>query len=221
VDINESAARKVADQICGAGLTAKAFTVDISQDQALPVLVGDVVKTFGRLDILHNNASASSGDAFGRDKALLDLDPTVWDTTFAVNVRAPMLLSKYAIPHMVRQGGGVIVNTSTGASEFPSSDAMTAYGPSKAALNTLTLYIAAQYGAQNIRCNAVLPGVVLTKALQQFFPPQQIEAMASRSMVRRVCLPEDIAATVHFLASDDARQITGQLLRVNGGGGFN
>jgi NAD(P)-dependent dehydrogenase (short-subunit alcohol dehydrogenase family) len=128
-----------------------------------------------------------------------------------------MLLSKYAIPHMLQQGGGVIINTSSGASVLPAVDARTAYGPSKAALESLSRYIAMQHGPQNIRCNAILPGVVLTQGMQKLFTPQDLDAMASRTMLQRVCYPEDIAAMAHFLASDDARQITGQLIRVDGG----
>jgi NAD(P)-dependent dehydrogenase (short-subunit alcohol dehydrogenase family) len=215
-DIRRDAADAVAHRLVSEGLTAKAFGVDLAQESQIVQLAEDVMKAFGRVDILHNNAAAGGG-VFEADKTLLDLTAEVWDKSFAVNVRAPMLLSKAVAPHMLRQGGGVIINTSSGASEMPAADARTAYGASKAALNMLTRYIAAQYGPGNIRCNAVLPGVVMTKGMQKLFGQAELEAMNSRSMLRRGCTPEDVAAMVHYLASDDAGQITGELFRVNAG----
>jgi NAD(P)-dependent dehydrogenase (short-subunit alcohol dehydrogenase family) len=215
-DIRQDAAGAVADRLVSEGLTATAFAVDLAQESQIVQLAEDVVKAFGRVDILHNNA-ATGGGVFESDKTLLDLTAEVWDKSFAVNVRAPMLLSKAVVPHMLRQGGGVIINTSTGASETAAADARTAYGASKAALNMLTRYIAAQYGPGNIRCNAVLPGVVMTQGMEKLFGQAELDAMNSRSMLRRGCTPEDIAAMVHYLVSDDARQITGELFRVNAG----
>jgi NAD(P)-dependent dehydrogenase (short-subunit alcohol dehydrogenase family) len=215
-DIRQDAAGAVADRLASEGLNALAFAVDLAQENQIVQLAEDVLKAFARIDILHNNA-ATGGAIFDADKTLLDLTAEVWDKTFAVNVRAPMLLSKAVAPYMLRQGGGVIINTSTGASETPAADARTAYGASKAALNMLTRYIAAQYGPQNIRCNAVLPGVVMTKGMQKIFGQAELDAMNSRSMLKRGCTPEDIAAMVHYLVSDDALQITGELFRVNAG----
>jgi NAD(P)-dependent dehydrogenase (short-subunit alcohol dehydrogenase family) len=218
-DINPDAAVKVVDEIKAEGLGAAAFTVDLAEEDQIRALVSDVVRTFGRLDILHNNAAAGPNvlRAFGGDLKLLELSGHAWDQAFAVNARAPMLLSQLAIPHFLDQGGGVIVNTSTGGSESPVADGLTAYGSSKGAMNTLTRYIAAQYGSQNIRCNAVLPGAVLTKGMQNIFSQAQLDEMVSRTMLRRITLPEDVAALVHFLVSDDARQITGQFFRIDAG----
>src|SRR5690606_23844962 len=97
------------------------------------------------------------------------------------------------------------------------TDARTAYGPSKGALEVLTRYVAAQHGPDNIRCNAILPGVVMTEGMQALFSEAELNEMTGRFMLRRACVPDDIAAMVHFLVSDDARQVTGQLIRVNGG----
>ncbi|MFC3174075.1 SDR family NAD(P)-dependent oxidoreductase [Novosphingobium bradum] len=216
VDIRADAAAAVADELTAQGHSAAAFTADIAEEDQACALVAEVVDRFGRLDILHNNAAAGPNLNPG-DLTLLDMTAQVWDRAFAVNARAPMLLSREAVPHMIAQGGGVIVNTSSGASQMPAADARTAYGSSKSALETLTRYIAAQYGPDNVRCNAILPGVVLTPNMKRIFGQAQLDAMVSRTMLRRICLPEDIAAAVHFLVSDDARQITGELLRVNGG----
>ena len=217
-DIDEDAAAGVATKLKAEGFAAEPFAVDLSNEEEISALVARILKSFGRVDILHNNAVANSDEILKADLTLLELKTEIWDKIFAVNVRAAMLLSRYSIPHMLRQGtGGAIVNTSSGASELVSVDARTAYGPSKAALEALTRYIAAQYGARNIRCNAILPGAVLTPGMQKLFGAEQLRRMQRRTMTQRLCLPEDIAATVHFLVSEDARQITGQLIRVDGG----
>ncbi len=215
-DLRGDAAERRAATIREEGGQAAAFAVDLSSEQEIITLAYAVLARFGRIDILHNNAAAA-GEVIEKDGTLLDQTAQLWDATFAVNVRAPMLLCRQVVPHMIAAGGGVIINTSSGASELPSSDARTAYGPSKAALETLTRYIAMQYGAQGIRCNAVLPGVVMTPGMLNMFTSEQLDTMINRTMLRKFNYPEDIAAMVHFLASDDARQVTGQLIRVDGG----
>lgn len=217
VDIRGEAAEELSSAIRAASGDAHAFAADLRDEGEIIRLADDVAGHFGRIDVLHNNASAGAG-VVDRDGALLDLSARTWDATFAVNVRAPMLLSRQVIPFMLdNEAGGVIVNTSSGASELPAIDARTSYGPSKSALETLTRYIAMQYGARGIRCNAILPGVVMTPGMQKMFAPEVLDAMRNRTMLRRFVQPEDVAAMVHFLVSDDARLITGELLRVDGG----
>jgi NAD(P)-dependent dehydrogenase (short-subunit alcohol dehydrogenase family) len=215
IDIRGEAADKVAADILADGGEAASFVADLNSEDAIVALVEAVLARFGRIDILHNNAAAI--DAFEKDGTLLGLTSDVWDKTFSVNVRAPMLLCREVVPQMIENGGGVIINTSSGASELPSIEARTAYGPSKAALETLTRYIAMQYGQQGIRANAILPGAVLTPGMKEMYTPDQLDAIISRTMLRRFNMPEDIAAMVHFLVSDDARQVTGELIRVDGG----
>jgi NAD(P)-dependent dehydrogenase (short-subunit alcohol dehydrogenase family) len=217
-DIRMDAAVGLADRLVREGLTAKAFKIDLSQETEIISLVAGVVDAFGRIDILHNNAAINLQEAENGDRTLLDISAKNWDLTFSVNVRGPMLLSKHVIAQMLKQGGGgVIVNMSSGASQVPDPEARIAYGSSKAAIETLTRYTAAQYGPQKIRCNAILPGVVMTPGMREMFTAEQLGAMTGRTMLKRACEPEDIAAMVCFLVSDDARQITGELVRVNGG----
>jgi NAD(P)-dependent dehydrogenase (short-subunit alcohol dehydrogenase family) len=217
-DIRMDAAAGLADRLVREGLTAKAFKIDLSQETEIISLVAGVVDAFGRIDILHNNAAINLQEAENGDRTLLDISAKNWDLTFSVNVRGPMLLSKHVIAQMLKQGGGgVIVNMSSGASQVPDPEARIAYGSSKAAIETLTRYTAAQYGPQEIRCNAILPGVVMTPGMREMFTAAQLGAMTGRTMLKRACEPEDIAAMVCFLVSDDARQITGELVRVNGG----
>ncbi len=215
VDVRGDAAAKVASAIRNEGDDAEPFTADLISETEIVALVEAVMKRFGRIDLLHNNAVANG--VIDKDGDLLSLTVDVWDKMFAVNARAPMLLSRQVVPHMIANGGGVIINTSSGASELPAIDARTAYGPSKGALEVLTRYIALQYGAKGIRCNAILPGVVLTPGMEKMFSQDQLDEMIGRTMMRRFNQPEDIAAMVQFLASDDARQVTGELIRVDGG----
>lgn len=215
VDVRGNAAAKVASEIGEQGGEAEPFTADLNSEDEIIALVEAVMARFGRIDVLHNNAVANG--VIDKDGDLLSLTAEVWDNTFAVNARAPMLLCREIVPHMIANGGGVILNTSSGASELPSIDARTAYGPSKGALEVLTRYIALQYGAKSIRCNAILPGVVLTENMKIMFSQEELDAMVGRTMLRKFNLPEDIAAMVLFLASNDARQVTGELIRVDGG----
>jgi NAD(P)-dependent dehydrogenase (short-subunit alcohol dehydrogenase family) len=216
VDINQAAARQVAAHLKSKALKAEAFFTDVSDEAAVRRLIADVIRVFGRVDIVHNNAVNNAPDVFGMDQThgLLDMSVEVWDAAFAVNVRGPMLLSKHAIARMIeQQSGGVIVNMSSLASELP-GQSLTAYGATKGALNTLTGYIATQYGPHNIRCNALLCGAVITRGMRNFFSETQLRAMVANTPLRRATEPEDIAAMVHFLVSEDSRQLTGRLVRV-------
>jgi NAD(P)-dependent dehydrogenase (short-subunit alcohol dehydrogenase family) len=214
VDVAEAAAAALAAELEGKGLLARSFVTDVAQEDQVTALVAGVVSAYGRLDILVNNAVNNAPQVFGCDRGLLEMSADIWDATFAVNLRGPMLLAKHAIPRMTAQGrGGAIVNMSSLASEHP-GQALTAYGASKGALNTLTAYIATQHGHQNVRCNALVCGVVVTQGLRNFFSTEQIEAMAANTVLRRASAPEDIAEMTHFLVSERSRQLTGQLIRV-------
>jgi NAD(P)-dependent dehydrogenase (short-subunit alcohol dehydrogenase family) len=210
-DINGDAVKSVAARLQAQSLDVRAFVADISQESDVRVLVAETLGAFGRIDILHNNAAIVDQ----QDRTIVDLDAEVWDRTLAVNVRGPMLLCKHAVPGMIERGqGGVIINTSSQASEHGQADAMTAYGASKGALNSLTLYLAAQLGRYKIRCNAVVLGVVLTDGLRKLLPPEHVEAMSQHAILGRVSEPRDVAGMIHFLASEDAELITGRLLHI-------
>ena len=165
-DLFVEKAEMTADAIRKEGGRASAFAVDLGVVSQVQRLMEEVFVSFGRIDILHNNAVLTDPAIYQKDLKLADMSVSNWDKIFAVNVRAPMLLSKLAIPHMIAQGGGVIINMSSGASTKGLPDMLTAYGTSKAAINTLTLYTAAQYGANKIRCNALVCDAVLTPSLQ-------------------------------------------------------
>lgn len=213
-DIRQEAAEKVADQLVGQGLTARAFKVDMADPDQIAALDQQVADAFGSVDILVNNAANLSEPMRNADLKLLDLTVEVWDAAFAVNVRGAMLLSQHAVRRMLTQGGGVIVNVSSASALFANPSGQTAYGSTKGALNTLTRYIAGQYGKSNIRCNAVVPGLVLSDTAREAFTSEFIESVAGATTVGRASEPADIAAYVNFLVSDDSRQITGELLSI-------
>ncbi len=214
-DIDTESAARVAGEIAAAGGRAHAQWVDVAEEPAVAAMLEATVATFGGLDVLHNNA-ALLGDVAGRDADVVSMDVAVWDRAMAVNLRSVMLGCKHAIPQMIRRGGGSIINTSTG-STLAGDLVRTAYVAAKAGVNVLTKYVATQYGKQNIRCNAVLPGLIRTPASLRSLSDELIALYEEHTLLPRIGLPEDIARAVVFLASDDASFITGQELSVDGG----
>jgi NAD(P)-dependent dehydrogenase (short-subunit alcohol dehydrogenase family) len=215
-DLNPAGASSVAKEIEGDGGRALPHACDVSDEDSVRGMVAAAVDTYGGLDILHNNAAASDPDLMGRDGAVTDMEVEVWDATLAVNLRGPMLGCKHGIPEMLKRGGGAIINTSS-ASGLVGDIARPAYGASKAGVDSLTRYVATQYGKRSIRCNAIAPGVIFTPALEANVPKQQIELYAGNHLTPRLGKPEDIAGMVVFLASDDGAYVTGQILSVDGG----
>ena len=133
-----------------------------------------------------------------------------------VNLRGYLLGCKYAIPHMIAGGGGSIINTASNSGSAGDL-ARIAYGASKGAIITMTKYIATQHGKQNIRCNSVAPGVVLTEALSKTVPGLA-DIIKRHILTPEFGVPDDIAALVAFLASDESRYITGENISISGGG---
>lgn len=215
-DIRGDAAEQTAAAARELGAQALAVTVDVADEEQVAAMVAAAGEAFGRLDVLHNNAAALGTDVFGRDGDLVALDVEVWDRTMAVNARGVMLGCKHAVPLMRAGGGGAVVSTAS-LSGFVGDDGRAAYGASKAAVVALTRYVATMYGADGIRCNAVAPALILT--------PLALERMSATDLAQKACervlpeaaRPEDIAAVVAFLASDDAGCITGQTLVADAG----
>ncbi|MFK7894990.1 MAG: SDR family NAD(P)-dependent oxidoreductase [Myxococcota bacterium] len=215
-DLNEAGAQEVAELICDTGGQAKGQRVDVGEEDSVAEMILAAVSAFGGLDVLHNNAADSSPDWMGRDAEIASLDMEVWDRAMRINLRGPLLGCKYAIPHLIQRGGGVIVNTSS-ASGLVGDDIRASYSASKAGLQSLTQSVATQYGKAGIRCNAIAPGVIETPALAANVPAPVVAAYVNNTLTPRLGRAEDIAAAVVFLASDDAAFITGQVLSVDGG----
>jgi len=215
-DLNLDGAEEVAESIRAAGYEAAGQLVDVADEDSIAAMVAAAVQRFGGLDILHNNAAASSAEIVGRDGQITELDVEIWDLSMQVNLRGPMLGCKHAIPRMLERGGGSIIQTSS-ASGLRGDLLRAAYGSSKAGLDSLTRYVATQYGKRGIRCNSIAPGVISTPALEANIPAEALDAYLRSTLTPRLGRPEDIASAVVFLASDQASFITGQVISVDGG----
>lgn len=215
-DLNEDGARKVAGEVEARGGKAHPQRVDLAEERSIVAMIDSAIARFGRLDVLHNNAADSDPALMAADGAIVDLTAEVWDRNMRINLRAPMLGCKHAIPHMIRGGGGSIINTSS-ASGLTGDVVRAAYAASKAGLGSLTQNVAVQYGKQGIRCNAVAPGVIATPALEANVPKAAVDVYVENTLTPRLGRPEDIAAVVVFLASDASSFVTGQVLSVDGG----
>jgi NAD(P)-dependent dehydrogenase (short-subunit alcohol dehydrogenase family) len=216
VDIDGDRAASVVRDIEATGGTALAIRADLSQESEVVGAINATAIGFNGLDILHNNAALTDSTFLARDTRVTDLDLDVWEQTMAVNLRSQMLTCKHAIPEMVRDGGGSIINMSSGAS-LKGDRTRTAYGVSKAGVNTLTMYVASSYGKQGVRVNTIVPGLIITDAVRAHLTESMLEGLGRAILVPLPGEPEDIANLVLFLASEESRYITGQMIAIDGG----
>ncbi|HSV35007.1 MAG TPA: SDR family oxidoreductase [Ramlibacter sp.] len=198
------------------GDAAQAVPFDAGDVTSVQALIAATVERFGRLDILHNNAAIMANEHIRKDSNPVDIDFDVWDKTFAVNVRGYVAACKYAIPHMLKVGGGAIVMTSSGSAHRGDLSNI-AYGASKAAVVNFARYVATIYGKQGIRCNTVCPGLIRTEGGKKNVFGPMVKVMEDNTLTPRLGLPEDIAAAVAFLVSDDGAFVTGQDIAIDGG----
>jgi NAD(P)-dependent dehydrogenase (short-subunit alcohol dehydrogenase family) len=215
-DIDEDAARAVADAITAAGGIAVGMACDIGSPDSVAALIERISAEVGGIDVLHNNAAAT---ALARhdDRDVLATSVEVWDETMRVNLRGTMLLTQAVLPHMLECGRGSIVNM-TSTSGLQGGLAQTAYGVSKAAIIALTQATATQYGSRGVRCNAIAPGLIVTSGNAGGHSGGFLGAlMARHHLTPRLGVPDDIAETVCWLASDAAAFVTGTVIRVDGG----
>lgn len=215
-DLDADRARAVADAIVADGGTALAVALDLAEEASIVALVAKTVATFGRLDVIDNNAALLTADYARRDLDIASMETEIWDQTFRVNTRGTMLCCREALKVMEAQGGGVIVNTASNLA-LQGNVIQAAYSASKAAVIQMTRSIATSHGKRGIRCNAVLPGLTGSQAALGNLPPRLIEIVTEETLTPYLGAPEDIAHAVAFLASDESRYITGQCFVVDGG----
>jgi meso-butanediol dehydrogenase / (S,S)-butanediol dehydrogenase / diacetyl reductase len=208
VDVDGAAASRVADAIGGSP-----FVADVSDPPASEAMIRHAVAAFGRLDVLDNNATG--GGTIGR---IADVDVDAWQRALAINLTAPFLAIKFALPVMLEQGRGAIVNITSNAA-LQAEEGLGAYASAKAGLLALTRNVAAEYGRRGIRCNAISPGAIETPPTKAFLAAVDgvREKMERANTLRRLGRPEEVAAAVAFLASDDAAFVNGALYVVDGG----
>ena len=215
-DINAAAAEEVAGRIISQGGRAIGCHSDISDEEQVRDLVERAVKEFGQLDIFHANAADLAPDIIGRDSDALDIPLEVFDRTIAVNLRGHLLGARHAVPEMLKRGGGALVFTSSGAA-FIGEPTRPAYAMAKSGINALVRHIASRWGQEGIRANAVAPGLVLTDIVRSLVSTELLDQRLQATRSKRHGRPEDIAAMVAFLASDDGEWVNGQVFGVDGG----
>jgi len=218
VDRNLAAAEETAAIITGEGFAATAHGADVSEAGSVAEMVAACRAAYGRVDILHNNVGiASLGGP-------IETTLAQWERVMRVNVTSMFLTCQAVLPHFLEQGGGVIVNVSS-LSAVKAARPELAYATSKGAVNALTINIAMEFADRNIRCNALLPGLINTPmvadAMKDHYGPGGMDAMiAARDAISptgRMGEAWDVANAAVFLASDEARYINGMLLHIDGG----
>lgn len=209
---NIERAREIADTLNG----VKCVYNDATKPETFSSMVEEVVEDAGRIDVLVNNFGTSNPE---KDLDFAHTDPSVFLDTVKLNLRSVFMASQTAAKHMAVHGGGSIINISSVGGLVPDISQV-AYGTSKAAINYLTKLIAVQEAKNKIRCNAVLPGMTATEAVEKNLTEDFRNLFLRNIPLGRMGLPEEIAAAVVYLASDDAAYTTGQILTVSGGFGL-
>ena len=194
---------------------AKCVYNDATKPETFTSVVEDVVRDAGRLDVLVNNFGTSNP---GKDLDFANTDPQVFLDTVNLNLRSVFLTSQAAVKHMAQNGGSIINISSVGG--LVPDISQVAYGTSKAAINYLTKLIAVQEAKHHIRCNAVLPGMTATEAVEKHLSDDFRNLFMRHIPLGRMGLPEEIAEAVCYFASEASAYTTGQILTVSGGFGL-
>jgi len=210
---DEARGAAVVDTITGAGGHAVFVAADLGDDGACEQLVATAVRHLGGMTVLVNNAVASPD---GHDSTVGDMDVAYWEGALRVNLTAPMLLSKAAIPHMVDAGHGSIVNISSRQGERPSRG-LAAYATAKGGLNALTRAIAVDHASSGIRCNTISPGYVVNERRDADITPERRERLEGMHLTR-LGQARDVAYAAVYLACSESEYLTAVNLQLDGGG---
>ena len=208
----EEKGQAVVDSIKEQGGEAWYHFMDMTVIESIDKLFADTVEKFGKIDILVNNA-ANVGLKDGRvDELTLEM----WDAIFQSDLRGTFYTTQKVLPYMEKNGGGSIVNIGSMAS-CGGDLSSTAYACAKAGVDMLTKSVALQYGKQNIRCNCVRPGLIVTPQNEAYVPQALKDIFLSNIMVNRYGCPEDIGHMCVYFASDESAYVSGQIINVDGG----
>jgi NAD(P)-dependent dehydrogenase (short-subunit alcohol dehydrogenase family) len=210
VDIAADAGQAAADEVGGTFIAC-----DVSSEADVEALYARVYAEYGRVDIAFNNAGISPPD----DDSILVTALEAWEKVQRVNLTSIYLCCKYSIPYMQRQGKGSIINTASFVALMGAATSQIAYTASKGGVLAMTRELGVQFAREGIRVNALCPGPVATPLLMELFAkdPERAARRLVHVPMGRFAEPEEIAATVAFLASDDASFITASTFIVDGG----
>jgi NAD(P)-dependent dehydrogenase (short-subunit alcohol dehydrogenase family) len=214
-EYNEAAGVETVERITASGGAATFVRVDISSEAGAAAMVDHAIATFGRVDTLYNNAGVMPE----ADHSVVDTDVETWDRVMAVNVRGIFLACKHAIPRMVAQGSGSIINVASFVAILGCSVPQDAYTASKGAVLSLTRSLAVQFAPRGVRSNAISPGPVETPLLLDWLVKDE-EAKRirlARNPTGRFGKPEEVAWAAVYLASDESRWTNGANLVIDGG----
>ena len=208
-DYNEAAGNQVQENFTSRERPVSFIKTDTADRNSVEALVGNTIEKYGRIDILVNNAGTT------KDAMLSKMTEQQFDDVININLKGVFNCTQCVIPHMISQGSGKIINTSSVSGVY-GNVGQTNYAASKAALIGMTKTWAKELGRKGIHVNAVAPGFTLTPMVQKM-PEEVLEKMEAAVSLRRLGKPEDIANAYLFLASDESDYITGHVLHVDGG----
>ncbi len=210
-DYNAEAGRDTVQAIRDAGGEALFVAVDVSDAAQVERMVQTTLERYGGIDVLFNGAGILT---FG---TILDTDEKAWRRMMDINLTGHYLCSRAVLPHMIRRGGGSIINTSSSTGNHDGNGNAAAYVTSKGGVTLLTRCMAIDHAKDNVRVNAIAPGPTDTPMLRNNMTPEEVAAFAQTFPMKRLGRPEELANAVLFLACDEASFVTGAVLAVDGG----
>jgi NAD(P)-dependent dehydrogenase (short-subunit alcohol dehydrogenase family) len=215
-DWNTQSGEETAAQVRAAGGEAIHIGADVSAGPEVRRLIDGALESYGRIDVLYNNAGVGYSSTLSMHD-ILKTPEEDWDRVLAINLRSVFLTCKYAIPEMLKTGGGSIINTSSVAALVGGENAH-AYTASKGGMISLSRALAVEFGPRNVRVNCICPGVIDTPMVAPVVGPLKDTSHPFRlSPIRRLGTPEDIAYCALYLASDESSFVTGTVFVIDGG----
>ncbi|MSP43732.1 MAG: SDR family oxidoreductase [Alphaproteobacteria bacterium] len=222
LELNEELGRACEAEIRAAGGEASFFRTDVTEEASVKAGLDAAAGRYGKLNVLFNCA----GGSIAEDARVTEVDLSVWDFTINLDLKGPFLCSRHGIPHLIRAGGGAIVNVASVVALKGSFPAMV-YTTAKGGVVSFTRALAGQYYRDNIRANVICPGMIMTDRIKKRFGgnreganTDQAQALNDMGMARYpfgVGAPEDIARIALFLASDESRMVNGAVVPADGG----
>lgn len=215
-DLDASKGTETVEQIRAAGGQAEFIRADVTNPSEVDAMVKQSIESFGRIDVLFNNAGISGVGA------LHEVEPDAWDRVMNINIRGVYMPSKYVLPHMMERRAGSIINMSSCIAEIGLAR-RASYAATKGAVLALTKSMQVDYAPYGIRVNALLPGTIMTPFVENYLktsyddPEAAIASLKSRQLSGDLGRPDDVAKAALFLASDDSKFMMGSPLYIDGG----